>query len=160
MEDEQILNLYFSRSEQAIGETASKYGPYCHSIAMHVLENEEDAEECVSDTYMTVWQSIPTQRPVRFPAFLAAITRSHGIDMLRARRAAKRGGGEYTLASTGLLSGYRPYPHLMLSNKTAFTYIDTLFRDMLREKGEIPYNFFRARIAGAAHSAFFSAFPA
>ena len=51
MEDEQILNLYFSRSEQAIGETASKYGPYCHSIAMHVLENEEDAEECVSDTW-------------------------------------------------------------------------------------------------------------
>ena len=45
MEDEQILNLYFSRSEQAIGETASKYGPYCHSIAMHVLENEEDAEK-------------------------------------------------------------------------------------------------------------------
>lgn len=57
MEDEQILNLYFSRSEQAIGETASKYGPYCHSIAMHVLENEEDAEECVSDTWFSAWNS-------------------------------------------------------------------------------------------------------
>ena len=98
MEDEQILNLYFSRSEQAIGETASKYGPYCHSIAMHVLENEEDAEECVSDTWFSAWNSIPPKRPSPFSAFLGRITRNLSIDRLRTRSREKRGGGEVPLA--------------------------------------------------------------
>lgn len=66
MEDEQILDLYFSRSEQAIGETAVKYGAYCHSIAFHVLENKEDAEECVSDTWFSAWNTIPQNAPYPF----------------------------------------------------------------------------------------------
>ena len=98
MEDEKILNLYFSRSEQAIGETASKYGPYCHSIAMHVLENEEDAEECVSDTWFSAWNSIPPKRPSPFSAFLGRITRNLSIDRWRRTRAFKRGGGQMELA--------------------------------------------------------------
>ena len=98
MEDEQILNLYFSRSEQAIGETASKYGPYCHSIAMHVLENEEDAKECVSDTWFSAWNSIPPKRPSPFSAFLGRITRNLSIDRWRRTRAFKRGGGQMELA--------------------------------------------------------------
>ena len=91
MEDEQILNLYFSRSEQAIGETASKYGPYCHSIAMHVLENEEDAEECVSDTYARAWNAMPPERPGRLRAWLAGITRNLSIDRRRRERTHGRG---------------------------------------------------------------------
>ena len=86
MEDEQILNLYFSRSEQAIGETASKYGPYCHSIAMHVLENEEDAEECVQDA---VWAFVegrapwdPTQGSKQ--TWLCVLVRSRAKDRRRA----------------------------------------------------------------------------
>ena len=98
MEDEQILNLYFSRSEQAIGETATKYGPYCHSIAFHVLENEEDAEECVSDTWFSAWNSIPPKRPSPFSAFLGRITRNLSIDRWRRTRAFKRGGGQMELA--------------------------------------------------------------
>ena len=94
MEDTRIIELYWQRNGTAIDETDKKYGQMCHRLANGILGDERDGEECVSDTYMTVWQSIPTQRPVRFQAFLAAITRSHGIDMLRARRAAKRGGGE------------------------------------------------------------------
>lgn len=94
MDDTQIIDLYWQRSERAIAETDAKYGAYCRMVALNITGDTRDGEECVSDTYMTVWQSIPTQRPARFPAFLAAITRSHGIDMLRARRAAKRGGGE------------------------------------------------------------------
>lgn len=97
MEDEQILNLYFSRSEQAIGETASKYGPYCHSIAMHVLENEEDAEECVSDTWFSAWNSIPPKRPSPFSAFLGRITRNLSIDRWRRTRAFKRAADRWSL---------------------------------------------------------------
>lgn len=98
MEDEQILDLYFSRSEQAIGETAAKYGHYCHSIAFHVLENQEDAEECVSDTWYSTWNAIPPKRPAPFSAFLGRITRNLSIDRWRRTRAFKRGGGQMTLA--------------------------------------------------------------
>ena len=59
MEDEKIIALYFERSEQAIQETDRKYGGYCHSIAMNILTDQEDAEECVSDTYMAAWNTIP-----------------------------------------------------------------------------------------------------
>lgn len=98
MEDEQILDLYFSRSEQAIGETAVKYGPYCHSIAFHVLENMEDAEECVSDTWLSAWNAIPPTRPSPFSAFLGRITRNLSIDRWRRNRAVKRGGCQMELA--------------------------------------------------------------
>ena len=98
MEDEQILNLYFSRSEQAIGQTAAKYGAYCHSIAYHVLENEEDAEECVSDTWFSAWNTIPPKRPLPLSAYLGRITRSLSIDRWRRTRAFKRGGGQMELA--------------------------------------------------------------
>ena len=98
MEDEQILNLYFSRSEQAIGETAVKYGPYCHSIAFHVLENMEDAEECVSDTWLSAWNAIPPTRPSPLSAFLGRITRNLSIDRWRRNRAVKRGGCQMELA--------------------------------------------------------------
>lgn len=98
MEDEQILNLYFSRSEQAIGETAGKYGPYCHSIAFHVLENMEDAEECVSDTWFAAWNAIPPKRPWPLSAFLGRITRNLSIDRWRRSRAVKRGGCQMELA--------------------------------------------------------------
>ena len=98
MEDEQILDLYFSRSEQAIGETAVKYGPYCHSIAFHVLENMEDAEECVSDTWLSAWNAIPPKRPSPFSAVLGRITRNLSIDRWRRNRAMKRGGCQVELA--------------------------------------------------------------
>ena len=90
MEDEQILNLYFSRSEQAIGETAVKYGAYCHSIAFHVLENKEDAEECVSDAYLRAWNAIPPEQPASLGAYLARITRNLALDRYDYQHAEKR----------------------------------------------------------------------
>ena len=59
MEDNQIIDLYFARSEQAIQETDTKYGGYCYSIAYNILTNQEDAEESVSDTYLSAWNAIP-----------------------------------------------------------------------------------------------------
>ena len=59
MEDNQIIKLYFERSEQAIQETDTKYGGYCYSIAYNILTNQEDAEESVSDTYLSAWNSMP-----------------------------------------------------------------------------------------------------
>lgn len=98
MEDQNIIDLYFQRSEVAIVETDTKYGGYCYSIAYNILTNREDSEESVSDTYMAAWRSIPPRRPALLQAFLGKITRHLSIDRWRSRNAYKRGGGEVVLA--------------------------------------------------------------
>lgn len=86
MEDEQIIKLYFARSEEAIAETANKYGGYCRTIAGHILPDSADVEECVSDTWLRAWSAIPPNRPVRLGAFLGRITRNLALDRLRAEK--------------------------------------------------------------------------
>ena len=98
MDDKSIVDLYFSRSEEAISRTDQKYGRFCYSIAYNILTNKEDAEESVSDTYMTAWRAIPPRRPSVLSTFLGKITRHISIDRWRERSAYKRGGGEVILA--------------------------------------------------------------
>jgi len=98
MEDSQIIDLFWRRSETAIRETDRKYGKYCYSIAYNILTNNEDAEESVSDTYMAAWKVIPPKRPSILATFLGKITRHLSIDRWRARNRYKRGGGEIILA--------------------------------------------------------------
>jgi len=97
-EDREIVDLYWSRSERAISETDAKYGSYCHSIAYGILANNEDAEECVSDTYLAAWNAMPPRRPSILAAFLGKITRCNAIDRWRSRGRQKRGSGEIVLA--------------------------------------------------------------
>ena len=97
MDDSQILDLYFARSEQAILETDKKYGPYCYNIANHILSSPPDAEESVNDAYYASWKLIPPRRPQRFGTFLGKLTRNLSIDRWRKNTAAKRGGGENQL---------------------------------------------------------------
>lgn len=97
MDDKQIIELYWLRSEAAISETADKYGRYCHYIAYHILHNEEDSEECVNDTYMNAWNSIPPQRPSFLRAFLGKITRNLSLNKYEYNTAEKRGSGEIPL---------------------------------------------------------------
>ncbi len=97
MTDEQILDLYFARDEQAIAQTQKKYGGYCFTLANGILCSDRDAEEVVSDTYLKAWNSIPPKRPSAFKLFLAKITRNLAFTRWRGRRAEKRGGGEMEL---------------------------------------------------------------
>lgn len=92
MEDKDIIGLYFARSEQALSETERKYGPYCHSIAYHILENDDDSKECVNDTYLRVWNAIPPEKPASLRAFIGRITRNLALGRYRADHAKKRGG--------------------------------------------------------------------
>ena len=94
MEDNRIIELYLSRSEDAIKQTESKYGKYCHTIANNILQSLEDSEECVSDTYMKAWNSIPPDRPSAFKAYLGKITRNLALDKFRHYNAEKRGAGQ------------------------------------------------------------------
>ena len=98
MDDRQIVDLYFQRNEQAIRETAKKYGPYCFSIARNILQNTADAEETVNDTYIGAWRSIPPHRPALLSTYLGKITRHLALKRWKASRTRKRGGGEVTLA--------------------------------------------------------------
>lgn len=97
-DDQKIIELYINRSEQALSETAGKYGRYCLSIAYGILQSHEDAQECVSDAYLSAWNAIPPRRPADLGTYLGKITRNLSIDRLRTRSREKRGGGEVPLA--------------------------------------------------------------
>lgn len=97
MEDERIIDLYWARQETAIVETDKKYGGYCRSIALHILNSMEDSEECVNDTWLRAWDSMPPKRPDFLSAFLGKITRNLSISRYRMGHARKRGSGETDL---------------------------------------------------------------
>lgn len=97
MEDNQIINLYFQRSENAIAQTDAKYGRFCLHIAERILANREDSEEAVNDTYLAAWNAIPPNRPPVLQAFLGRITRQLSIDRWRGKNTAKRGRDAVTL---------------------------------------------------------------
>ncbi len=98
MEDSTIIDLYWAREERALHETEAKYGGYCHSIAHNILQNREDSEECVSDTWLHAWNAMPPQRPSILSSFLGRITRNLSFDRCRRQKAEKRGGGALPLA--------------------------------------------------------------
>ena len=98
MDDEAIIELFFARSEQAIRELDGKYGKLCHNLSYNILHSRQDAEECVNDAYLGAWDAIPPARPNSLLAFLCRIVRNLSLTRYHADRAAKRGGGSYTLA--------------------------------------------------------------
>lgn len=98
MQDKEIVALYWNRNEEAIRETAQKYGAYLMTIAWNVLSDTLDSEECVNDTYFRTWNSIPENRPESLSCFLARITRSLAVDQYRKKHAQKRYASEYTLS--------------------------------------------------------------
>lgn len=98
MPDEEILALYFERDEAAITETEKKYGGYCRKIAAGCLPRAEDREECISDTYLQVWNAIPPRKPENFRLYLAAIVRNLAFSLWRKFYAHKRGGALVELA--------------------------------------------------------------
>lgn len=100
--DEKIINLYFSRSEDAIAETDRQYGRYCRAVADSVLRCAEDTEECVNDTYLQTWNSIPPTKPFSLKAYLGKITRNLAIHRWEKATADKRGGGEVPLVLSEL----------------------------------------------------------
>ena len=91
MTDEEIISLYFDRSEEAIAATQRKYDGYCRAIVGRILGSARDAEEIISDTWLKAWLSIPPNRPKDFKLYLAKIGRNLALNRLRDGRATKRG---------------------------------------------------------------------
>ena len=92
MEDKRIVDLYFERSEAAIEETEKKYGRYCHTIAYHILGNDEDSKEIVNDTYLKTWNTVPPNRPDPLKTYVGMISRQLSFDRYEKYHAQKRGG--------------------------------------------------------------------
>ena len=91
MDDNKIIGLYFERDERAIKETEEKYGRLILSIADNILDSREDADECVNDTYLGVWNSIPPMRPINLRAYICKIARNISLRRLEYESADKRG---------------------------------------------------------------------
>lgn len=96
-DDEKIIDLFFERSQQAITELDGKYGKLCRRLSYGILNNAQDAEECVNDAYLAAWNTIPPTRPKPLLSYIAKITRNLSVKAYRKNGAAKRG-GQYTLA--------------------------------------------------------------
>ncbi len=94
MNDPELINLYWSRDESALRLTAERYEHYCMTVALNITGNREDAEECVNDTWLRAWNSIPPARPDDLCAYLAKITRHLALDCIEKRHTAKRGYAE------------------------------------------------------------------
>ena len=90
MEDQSIISLYFARNEEAIKESSKKYGNYVTGISMSILRNALDAEECVNDTWLKAWNSIPPQNPPSLKVYLGRLVRHLSIDRLRTNTRRKR----------------------------------------------------------------------
>lgn len=90
MKDSEIIDLFWQRSEDAIPAAEAAYGPMCRGIARNLLRNEEDAQECVNDTWHSLWNAIPPERPVRLKAYVARVVRNLAMKRLTYRNAAKR----------------------------------------------------------------------
>lgn len=90
MDDANIISLYFQRSETALAETEKKYCSYCRKIADNILNNREDSEECLNDTWLKAWKSIPPTKPLNLKTFLGAITRNIALGIWRSRNSEKR----------------------------------------------------------------------
>ena len=130
MDDAKIVQLYWDRNEQAIPATADKYGRYCTSIAKNILGNNEDAEECVNDTYLNAWNSMPPHRPSILSTFLGKIVRNLSFNRYKHNTADKRGGGELPVVLEELSD-------LAFDQKELTKAIDTFLDSLSPEKRSI-----------------------
>lgn len=93
MEDSRIIELFWERAEDAISETDRKYGKYCYAIAYNILHSDPDSEECVNDTYLRAWETMPPQKPNALSAYLGRITRNLALNRLSYKAREKRAEG-------------------------------------------------------------------
>lgn len=97
--DNNIINMFFSRSERAISALSEKYGRLCLAISDNLLNSREDAEECTNDAYLKVWNTIPPEKPDSLRAYLCRIVRNTALDKLKYRTRKKRSGNTDALLS-------------------------------------------------------------
>ena len=139
MNDSQIVALYWQRNEQAITETAEKYGNYCYTIAFRILTDKEDAEECVNDAWNGAWNSMPENRPEKLAPYLAKLTRWLSFNRLREKNALKRKGNETTVALEELSDCFDPAENVQreIEQKELSEAINTFLNNLDEEQRNV-----------------------
>lgn len=97
IEDERIIELFFQRSEQAIRELDTKYGKACHTLSYNIVNDKQDAEECVNDAYLGAWNTIPPTKPNSLQAYISKIVRNISLKLYYKKGAAKRSAYEVAM---------------------------------------------------------------
>ncbi len=128
MDDVKIIELFFSRDEKAIRETAGKYGDFIRYIAFNITGLREDAEECENDTYLKLWNSIPPECPGFFKAYIGKITRNTALSLYRKNTAKKRNSGICVLLSE--LEECIPSP-VSVEDEVEVKYLSSVISDWL-----------------------------
>lgn len=139
MEDAYIVNLYWARNEEAIPKTAEKYGNFCYTIAKNILLYHEDAEECVNDTYLQAWNSMPPHSPSCLRTFLGKLTRNISFNRYKHNTAAKRGGRQLNLVLeelAGCVSGNEDVQSA-LDRKICVDAINAFLKDLPQQQRSI-----------------------
>lgn len=139
MEDSAIIDLYWSRDQRAIEETAGKYGVFLFSLVWNILHSRGDAEECVNDTYLRAWNAIPPARPAALRAWLGRIARNLSLDRWKAGRSQRRGGGGAEIL-LGELEECVPSPHGVerhLEDQEIASLISTFLRGLPEESRRV-----------------------
>ena len=133
MEDSQIISLFFDRSDRALEALSGKYGRICHHTAVNILGNRQDAEECVTDAYLGVWNAIPPKRPDSLAGFLLRLVHNICTDRLRYNRAAKRMGNyqECLEEWSGVVS-HQDTPEAIYEARMVSHYIDVFLSNLSR----------------------------
>ena len=135
LSDEEIIELYWKRNEQAIKETDVKYGKYLFTIAYNIIHNDLDCEECLNDTYLGTWNKIPPERPTVFNVFLSRITRNIAVDRYKRDSAAKRIPSEF-LTTLEEAEEYVPDSALTMEEEVALGEVAKVIKDFLSSLGE------------------------
>ena len=135
LSDEEIIELYWKRNEQAIKETDVKYGKYLFTIAYNIIHNDLDCEECLNDTYLGTWNKIPPERPTVFNVFLSRITRNIAVDRYKRDSAAKRIPSEL-LTTLEEAEEYVPDSALTMEEEVALGEVAKVIKDFLSSLGE------------------------
>lgn len=141
MKDQQLIDLYWARDEQAIRETETAYGGLLHSFSMRILKDEQDSEECVNETLWKTWESIPPQRPTHFPAYILKICRFIAYGIVDRKTAQKRSATVITLSEE--LAACIPAP--MEDMDIAEEKIGALIRHFLKDLPQEERNLFLKR---------------
>lgn len=137
MEDQQIVALYNQRSEAAIAATATKYGAYCLKIAKNILSDPQDQEECVNDTWLRTWNSIPPQQPGNLRLYLARIVRNLSLDRYRTNHRQKREPFGTVLEELGDVADKLSAPETALAEKELVVSISQYLRTLSQRERDI-----------------------
>ena len=139
MKDDLIVDRLWNRDESALQQIQMKYGAYLLKVAYNILSNIEDSKECVNDTYLAAWNSIPPNRPAVLSTYLGKIVRQFSIDIFRKRNAVKRYGSEYAISLDELgesLSGGNT-PEQELNVKLLSLSINRFLRELPKESRDV-----------------------